>query len=210
MWPEEQSGKIYFDTHVSYLTYDVNCDVILLYFNDFTNLIWILQNVHHVWSCLTWSEERYSKHFLDIISCFQPIASFVTSICYIHRLLEQNLICRKCLSLFKLFKKIRGTIWLNTSLIPCLIFFLWRHFWRHFAIFPLFWNFIAFWSIFNWFLQKLFHGWCYLKWLEAHFCNLFFLYRLSSLPYEILCDVVFLHFTYSRTLSPFWATLVPF
>ena len=107
--------------HVSYLTYDVICDVILLYFNNFTNLIWFLQHVHHVWSCLTWSEEHYSKYFLDIIFCFQLMASFVTSFCYIRCFLEQNLICRKCLSWFKLSKKIRGTIWLNTFLIPCLI-----------------------------------------------------------------------------------------
>ena len=146
----------------------------MLYFTNFTQFIWLLQNVHHVWSCSTWSEEHYSKHFLDIIFCFQPMASFVTSFCYIRCFLEQNLICRKCLSWFKLFKKIRGTIWLNTFWIPCLIVYLWRDFWRHFAIIPLFCNFIAFWSTFTWFLQKKFHGWSYLKWLEEHFGNIFF------------------------------------
>ena len=150
------------------------------------------------------------KYFLDIIFCFQPMASFVTSFCYIRCFLEQNLICRKCLSWFKLFKKIRGTIWLNTFLIPCLIFYLWRHFWRHFAIFPLFCNFIAFWSTFTWFLQNVFHGWSYLKWLEEHFGNMFFWYRLSFFPYDILCDIILLYFTYSRTSSPFWATQVHF
>ena len=115
------------------------------------------------------------KYFLDIIFCFQPMASFVTSFCYIRCFLEQNLIYRKCLSWFKLFKKIRGTIWLNTFWIPCLIFYLWRHFWRHFAIFPLFCNFIAFWSTFTWFLQNVFHGWSYLKWLEEDLATCFFI-----------------------------------
>ena len=98
---------------------------------------------------------------------------------------------------------IKGTFWLHyffdtvfrflhmTSFVSCLTwseehfdeilfdtmsrFYLRHHLSRQFAIFPSFFNFIAFWSIFTWILQNVCRGWSCLTWLEEHSSNIIFL-----------------------------------
>ena len=54
----------------------------------------------------------------------------------LYRLFEQlNAIFTKYLNGLKLFNMARRIFWDNIFLIPCLFFDLWRHLWRHFALF---------------------------------------------------------------------------
>ena len=85
-----------------------------------------------------------AKYYLDIISRFGPMTSFVTSfalislILPIHRLFEQlNIIFMKCLFWLKLCNVISRAFWTKTFLIPSLVFYLMTSFVTSFAIFPL-------------------------------------------------------------------------
>ena len=63
MWSEEKFGKIFFNL-VSFLTYDVISDVILMYYP------------HHGWSCSTCPEAHIWKE-ISIKPCFWHRVSFV-------------------------------------------------------------------------------------------------------------------------------------
>ena len=141
--------KYLFDTMSRFWLMTSFVDVILLYFTNFTTSSPFWTTRLEFYEIFTRNKvvqrdlrNTLKKSFFDTMSCFWLMTSIVTSFCSIsstcllNRLFERlNLIFTKYLWWVKLFNKMYGTFWQNLCLIECLVFYLWRHFWRPFVLF---------------------------------------------------------------------------
>ena len=189
-WSEEHFVKMSSWYYVSFLTYNVICDVILLYFTNFTSSLPFWASLLDFYEIFIRSEVVFHNQKTANIALLTIFTWFL-----------QNVYFK-----IKLFSMTKGTNWQNITLTPCLLFDLWRYFALISVILPLY----CLLSIFTWFLKDIYHGWSYLTWSEEHFVKMSSWYYVSFLTYNVICDVILLYFTNFTSSSPFWATWLDF